>query len=199
MFLLSATASALTAAGAGGAVIGTHALYGGAVTAAQLAAGSAAAAGAAAGTGLSISSILQGTAGVTGLVAAISSGNAEAASLSAEAADAEREKGFEVVQNVERRRGLLAAASESIGEADVAYGASGLDLSFGSANEARRQVFREVDLAADSDTETTRMRLDRLGERARGFRRLAKQSRRLGLVSGLGRGLGVASSLQQQV
>lgn len=197
MFLLSATASALTSAGLGSAVVGTHALYGGAVTAAQMA-GAAATAGAAAGTGFSVSSILQGLTGVGGLVAAISAGNAEGARLDGEASDAVRERGFETVQNVERRRGLLAAASENLGEVDVAYGASGVDLSFGSANEARRKVFREVDLANTTDSATTEIRLGRLSERARNFRKLGKQARRMGILGGFSRAGDQFASLLEQ-
>jgi hypothetical protein len=138
------------------------------------AAGAAATAGAAS-TGLSISSILQGVASVGGLVASISAGNAEAENLRQQANDANREKPFEVVQNVDRKRNMLKAASEAVGDINTAYAASGTDLSFGSAVEARKAVFRETDLNQTTDNATTTMRLDRLTERARNFRRMAKR------------------------
>jgi hypothetical protein len=150
------------------------------------------------GTGLSLTSILQGVATVGGVVAAIASGNAESASLAAEARDAEAEKPLETLQSVERKRSLLQGAAEAAGDADVAHAASGVDLSFGSAREARRDIYRKVDLSLNSDSSTTGGRLDRLSERARNLFRMSRTARSAGWLSGLTRGAsGVVSILQQ--
>jgi hypothetical protein len=176
-----------------GAVSG---ILGGGGAAAGAGAGTAAAT---AGTGLSISSVLQGVATVGSVVASIAAGNAEAQSLRAQAVDAEQEKGLEVLQSSERKRGLLAEAQEAIGEIDVAYAGSGVDLSFGSAQQARKRVFREADVALNSDSATVANRLNRLGERASGYRRMAKQAKAMGWLSGLTRGISGFASLAEQV
>lgn len=148
----------------------------------------AAGTGAAASTGLSLSSILSGVATVGGIVASIAAGNAESENLKAQARDAEAEKGFEIVQSVDRKRSLLKAAQETVGEIDVAYAGSGVDLSFGSAAQARTETFREADLGLTTDSATTEMRLNRLTERAANYRAMAKRAKRLGLITGLSKG-----------
>jgi len=167
-------------------------------TTATAGAGAAASGTAALGTGLSISSILQGVATVGGIVATIAAGNAEAASLKAQAKDAEAEKPFETLQSIDRKRSLLAAAGEAAGELDVAYAGSGVDLSFGSARQQRRNVYREADLGLDTDSGTTALRIDRLTERARNFRKMAKRTKLASYLSAGVKGLQGFSSLQQQ-
>lgn len=180
MFLLSGAASLL---GGGGAAA---------------AGGAAAGATAAAGTGFSLSSVLQGLATVGGIVATISAGNAEASRLEMQANDAEAEKPFETLQGVDRKRSLLKAAAEALGEQDVAYAASGVDLSFGSAAQARKDAYREVDLGLETDSATTMGRLARLTERAANFRTMAKASRRMGMIRGLSQGFSGLASLADQ-
>ena len=153
----------------------------------------------AAETGLSLSTILQGVATVGGLVAAISSGNAEAANLRMQARDAEQEKTFETVQSVDRKRSLLAAAADAKGEANVAYAASGVDLSFGSAAKARQNVYREADLGLTTDSATTQMRLNRLTEQARNYRFAAKNAKLMGWLQGGSKALNSAASIWEQL
>jgi hypothetical protein len=142
-----------------------------------------------ASTGLSISSILQGVATVGGVVASIAAGNAEASNLKMQARDAEEEKTVEVLQSVDRKRSLLKSAQEAVGEIDAAYSASGVDLSFGSAAQAKKDVFRETDLSLNSESATTGSRLSRLTDRAQNYYRMAKGAKRMGLIGGLTRGL----------
>lgn len=151
-----------------------------------------------AATGLSISSILQGVATVGGVVASIASGNEQAASLEAQARDAQQEKGIETMQSVERKRGLLKQAQESVGQIDTAYAASGVDLSFGSAQEARTQVFRNADISLNSDSATTGSRLSRLSEREQNLFRMAAGARQSALFSGILGGLRGIASIRQQ-
>lgn len=156
-------------------------------------------AGAAATTGISISSILQGIATVGGVVASIAAGNAEGEKLQAEGQDALQEKGLETLQSVERKRGLLKAAQEAVGQSDTAYAASGVDLSFGSAQEARTNVFREADLSLNSESATTAGRLSRLDERAQNLFRMASGARRMGILGALTRGASGFASIADQV
>lgn len=176
MFLLSAASGLF---GAGGA----------AATAATAATGAAAAAG----PGLSLSSILSGVATVGGFVSSIMAGNAEADAARAAAIDAEREQSLENLQGINRRRSLKAAAAEALGEQDAAYAASGVDLSFGSAAEARRRALRETDMALTSDGGTQETRVARLQERAANYRRQAGRARMAGVISGI---TGVAGVLR---
>lgn len=162
-------------------------------------AGTAATAATTAATGLSISSILQGVATVGGVVASIAAGNDEAANLKMQGRDAEQEKTLEVLQSVDRKRSLLKGAQEAMGEVDVAYASSGVDLSFGSAAQAKKDVFRETDLSLNSESATTGSRLNRLTERAQNYYRMAKSARRLGVLNALTRGLQGFASLAQQV
>jgi hypothetical protein len=169
------------------------------VGAALGASGAAAATGAtAAGTGFSIASVLQGVATVGGLVAAISSGNQEAAALKMEANDAEQQKQDEVLLSVDRKRSLLKSASESVGQIDTTYAGSGVDLSFGTAAQVKSDVMHEADLALNSDSATTSGRLSRLSEKAVNLRSMAKSARIMGWISGLTRAAGQAASISQQ-
>lgn len=158
--------------------------------------GGAAAAGTAAATaapvaasGLSLSSILQGTATVLGVVSSFAAGNAEADMLEMQAEDAEREKPLENLQGIERRSSIKKAMVDALGAQDVAYAASGVDLSFGTARAARTDAYREADLALTSDAGTQQTRVARLDERARNYRSQAKQARRAGMLNGLVGGL----------
>lgn len=173
-------------------------LLGGSVASAA-ASGSLYGGAAAAGTGLSISSILAGVTTVGGLVASIMAGNQQADMLKEQAKDAEEEAKLETIDSVDRKRSLLAAAQEAVGEIDVAHAASGVDLSFGSANEARRRVFRETDLGLTSDSATTQSRINRLQMRAAGYRRMAKSAKLMSRLKAGTMGVQGLASIYDQV
>jgi len=153
------------------------------------AAGATGAGAAAAGSGISLATILQGTATVLGIVSAISAGNAEADALNAQAIDAEREQEIETLAGIERRGSVKAALAEAVGAQDVAYAASGVDLSFGTAAQARKEAYREADLALTSASTTEQTRQSRLMERAANYRSAAKRAKKAGLIQGLTGGL----------
>lgn len=164
-------------------------------------AGAGATAGAAAGaasSGLSLASFLQGTATVLGVVSAIGAGNAEADALNAQAADAEREQNLEVLQGIQRRASIKRAMADAVGAQDVAYAASGVDLSFGTAASARQDAYREADLALTMDTGTEQTRVGRLAERAANYRAGAKRARAAGLLNGLIGGAKGATSILER-
>ncbi len=168
-------------------------LFSGGAAAGTAAAGATATTTAA--SGFSLASILQGTATVLGVVSAIGAGNQDAAALEAQAVDAEREKPLETLQGIERRSSIKQAMADAVGAQDVAYAASGVDLSFGTAGAARKDAFREADLASTTATGTEQVRVSRLDERAASYRRAAKQARRAGLVSGLTGAIGSVGSM----
>lgn len=153
---------------------------------------------AAAGTGFSFASVLQGVATVSGLVASIAAGNADAAKYNLQAQDAESQKGFEIVQSADRKRSLLAAAQESVGKQDVAYAGSGVDLSFGSAAQSRTNAYREADLGLNTDTATTSLKLSRLDEQATNLRLRAKQASSMGFLNAIPSFLSGSASLARQ-
>lgn len=147
----------------------------------------------------SLATILQGTASVLGLVASISAGNADAAQAELAAADAEREQATETLSGIDRRRSLLAGLRDALGAQDVAYAASGVDLSFGTAAQARTDAFREADLGLTSDTGTEMTRGARLMERAANYRSAAKRAKIGGFINGFGGFLSNASQIAGRV
>lgn len=183
-----------------GGILGMTGATGAAATGAA-AAGTAAAAttAATATTGFSISSILQGLTTVGGIVASLASANAEAQKYEMMAQDAEAEKGFETVQSVDRKRSLLRSAQEAVSSSDVAYAASGVDLSFGTAKQARVNAYRDADLGLNTDTNTTSSRISRLGLRAENYRIMGKNAKMMGWLDAGMKGIGLFGSLSQQV
>ncbi|WP_295805938.1 hypothetical protein [uncultured Nitratireductor sp.] len=163
--------------------LGVAGLFGGGGGAA--ATGAATAAGSAVSTASTIGTILEGGATVLGLVSSIAAGSAQQEQMELAAIDAEREQPLEILQNIDRRTSLKAAAADAIGEMDTAYAASGVDLSFGSARQARQDVFRETDLGLTTDAGTTMSRLSRLQERASSYRQMGKRAMRAGVLGGL--------------
>ena len=151
------------------------------------AAGTAAAgtAATAAGSGISLASILQGTATVLGVVSAIGAGNAQADQAEASAIDAESEQGVETLQGISRRTSIRRQMADALGAQDVAYAASGVDLSFGTAKAARTDAYREADLGLSTATGTEMSRVSRLAERAANYRSAAKTARRMGFFNAL--------------
>lgn len=167
--------------------------------------GGGATAGAAAGaaaTGIStgglISTILQGTATVLGVASAFSAGAAEEDALKAQAIDAEREQSIQNLQGIERRSSIKAAMRDAQGAIDTAYASSGVDLSFGTAAQARREAYREADLMTTTSTGTELTNGARLMERAANYRNSAKRARRAGIVQGLTAGIGGAADIARR-
>lgn len=154
-------------------------IFGGGSAAAGATAGAATTAAAApAAAGFSLSTLLQGTATVLGMVQSINAGKADAEALSAAADDAAREIPLETLQGINRRATIKRQMMDSIGEQDVAYAASGVDLSFGTPSQARKEAFREADLGITSDVGTEQTRVARLQEREAEYRKRAAKAKR---------------------
>jgi hypothetical protein len=169
-------------------------MLGGGTAAAGTAAAGASAAGAAAG-GISAATILQGATGLLSMVASINAGNAEAEQLNLAADDAAREVPLETLQGINRRSSIKQAMMDQIGEQDVAYAASSTDLSFGTPAQARKEAFREADLALTSDVGTEQTRVARLQEREASYRKRAKQAKSAGRLNALVTGFDTFSSM----
>lgn len=176
---------------------GTAAAAGTATTGAALAGGAGlggAGVGAAA-SGITASSILQGASGLLGMFSAIAAGNAEGEALDLAAEDAAREKPLETLQGIARRTPIKAAMMEQIGQQDVAYAASGTDLSFGTPVEARKQAFRQADLGITTAVGTEQTRIARLDEREANYRKMAGRARAGGWLKAAFTGFDTAASM----
>lgn len=177
-------------------LLGLPSLLGGgaAATAATVAvpgiAGAATLVPAAASSGLSLGSLLSGAMTVMGVTTSVLGGLAEADKAEAAAIDAESEQALESLQGISRRSSIKAAMMDALGAQDVAYAASGVDLSFGTAGQARKDAFREADLALTTATGTEQTRISRLAERAKNYRSAAKMAAGLGVLNGLSKGIG---------
>lgn len=159
-------------------------IFGGGATAAGATAGAAATATAApAAAGFSLSSLLQGTATVLGMVQSINAGKADEEAANAAADDAAREIPLETLQGITRRTALKKEMMDSVGQQDVAYAASGVDLSFGTPSRARSEAFRQADLGLTSDVGTEQTRIGRLQEREAEYRKRARRARQSGLFN----------------
>ncbi|NSZ06416.1 hypothetical protein G6M14_08590 [Agrobacterium tumefaciens] len=175
---------------------------GGASTAAAGAAGSgatttAAAAAPAVSGGLSLTKLLSGTATVLGMVQSINAGNADAEAANLAAADAAREVPLETLKGITRRTAIKQQMMDSIGQQDVAYAASGVDLSFGTPSQARTEAFRQADLGITSDVGTEQTQVGRLQEREANYRKRAKRARTSGYVDALSSGFTGFSNLSK--
>ena len=142
-----------------------------------------------------LKTLLQGGATALGAINAINAGNAQAEQLELAAQDAQREIPLETLQGITRRSSIKAQMMESVGQMDVANAASGVDLSFGTPGQARKDAFRQADLGLASDVGTEQTRVARLEERSADYRRRAKKARSSGLFDALSIGISGASSI----
>ena len=142
-----------------------------------------------AGSGFSLATLLEGGATLLGAFSAISAGEAQADQMELAARDAEAEIPLETLQGISRRTSIKKELVDAIGSQDVAFAASGVDLSFGTPGQAKKEAFREADRALASDSGTQELRSSRLSERARNFRRMGRTARSRGYASALFGGL----------
>lgn len=177
---------------------GAAAAGAGAATGAFAGAAASGAATGAAASGFSLASILQGTATVLGVVSAIGAGNAQATQNELAASDAEGDQKLETLQGISRRTSIRKQMAEALGAEDVAYAGSGVDLSFGTAQAARKDAYREADLGLETSNGTEVTNISRLAERAASYRAAAKTSRRMGIFNALSGGIDNLLSFNQR-
>lgn len=165
----------------------------GSVGAAAGAAGGTAAA--AAGGASTAFSILQGGATALSVLMGIGAASEEATGLELAAGDAVSEAADEGVLGLERRNSLRRDMLQAVGERDVAYAASGVDVSFGTPVEARAKATRDAERALSIDYQTEQSRFARLIQRAELLRIRARQVRRTGLLGSMTKGLSGAADI----
>jgi hypothetical protein len=169
-------------AGAGG----TAAVAGTAAT------GTAAAAGISAS---SIASILSGASTAFSVLHGIGASQEEATGYELAARDAVSEQADEHLLGLQRRNALKKDFIQAVGERDIAYAASGVDVSFGTPSVAREEAQRDFARASTIDLSTEQSRVARLQERAELLRLKANSTRRGGLLEAITTGLGGASDI----
>lgn len=186
------------------AVLGAFGIGGGAAAASTAAtAGTAAAAGgaatAAATSGMTLNSILQGVATVFSVGNTLAAGNAQGDSYDMAAEDAARQAPLETLQGIAARTSIKAQMAQAVGEMDTANAAGGVDLSFGSPVEARRQAFREGDKAITTEVATEQSRKNRLLEREAYYRKMGKKARRAAGFDALGQVFDTGMAIKNRV
>lgn len=162
----STTATAATAAGT--AATATGAAAAGATTAA------------AAGSAFSLSSLLQGTATILSMVSTSQAAEMDAQNQEMAAQDAQRQKPLEMLNGIQRRASIKREAADALGQMDIANAAGSTDLSFGTPTQARKDAFREQDLALSGENANTSTSLSRLTEQEVNYRKKASQIRKAG-------------------
>lgn len=159
----------------------------------NLLAGTAAAPAAAAGS--SLWGGLQAASGLVGLMGSVRAGQAQAEGLRNQAADARLDARLEQVDSVRRQTSLRRQLTAALGERDVAYAASGVDLSFGTPATARRQVILEGQNAIMEDQLTSDARQARSRQKAFALEASADDAEAAGWIKGVGLGLGTAADI----
>lgn len=140
-------------------------------------------------------SILQGGTSLLGAMGALRAGQEAAAAYEAEADQAETDKAQAAVDGRVSRDGLRRDLAKQLGEQDVAYAASGTDLSFGTAVTARDQATRDAAGAISTDLGNEDMKKRRLQQRADALRRQAADARSAGGIKAFGTLFGNAASI----
>lgn len=155
------------------------------------AAGGAAAAGTAgAAAGLFGSSgalsILEGVTGVFGALSAIGRGQAQSTAYKMQAQQAEFDAGQEQVAGVQRESKLKRELLKTLGQNDVAFAASGIDIGTGIAADARQNAEQRAsdEISIDRDTVDARIAMQRA--KALGYLNLASDASSAGLFDALG-------------
>lgn len=149
----------------------------------------------AAGSGLTLAKLLGGTLTVLGAVQSINAGNAKAEEYSLAAQDAARQVPLETLKGINRRSAIKQEMMDSVGEMDVSAAASGVDLTFGTPTQARKEAFRQADLGNSQAVGDEQTQVARLNEREANYRKMAKRARQSGMFDALTTVIGGASKL----
>lgn len=156
------------------------------------------AAATAATTGSTLMSILQGTATALSVVGGLRSAQMQADAREAQAADAKLEASMEGTRGIERRNAIKQRMVEDLGARDVAYAASGVDLSFGTPATARNQAVSDANAALSTDAETENIRRNRLLSRAAQYQMMADDARGSGTLKAITGGISMLADVTRR-
>lgn len=139
--------------------------------------------------------VLQGGAGLVSAMAAMREGQAKAGQLELQAVDAEGKAGQAEVDGLRKQNSLRRALLQQMGDHDVAYAASGVDTSFGTAATARREAQSDAASALVQENSNTSAQKMALNRQAIAYRRAAKDSRRAGRMAAIGGLIGTGTDI----
>lgn len=128
--------------------------------------------------------ILQGGAGLVGALASVRSGNAQAEAYRQAATEAEQERTTAATDATNSQNSLRKSLISSLGERDVAYAASGVDLSFGTPVQARQQAETDTSNALTQSQDDLVAKQQRLTARAAAYRAQASEASTSGWLKG---------------
>ena len=169
----------------GGAAAAAPAAATTAATAATTAATVATPVAAAAAPTFSISQLLGGATTILSAAASIAAGNQQAEMYEQQARETEMQKPLELIEGLQRRNEIKKATAAAVAEQDVAYAASGADLSFGTPTVARSNAFREGDYALNTNSAVTGNTIDQLEVKRKNYLQLAGRARQMGIFEGI--------------
>lgn len=167
-------------------------------TAAPAAATTAAATSTVASAGSTLWSILQGTATALSVVGGLRSAQAQADAREAQAADAKLEASMEGTRGAERRTAIKQRLVEDLGARDVAYAASGVDLSFGTPAKAREGAISDANAALSTDADTEQIRRNRLLTRGAMYSAMADDARASGTLKAVAGGISMLADVSRR-
>lgn len=142
-----------------------------------------------------LGSILSGGATLIGAMAAKRQGAIQSQSYEIQAQEVEAEIPNEQIAGETRRASIRDKLLETIAERNVAYAASGLDLSFGTPAVAQRQALQDAEDALTTDKATEDFNVRKLQKRAALYRMQGADARRGGLAKAAGLVLDGAADL----
>ena len=140
-------------------------------------------------------SLLQGGAGLVGAMSAMRAGRATAAAYRSQAADTRLEVNQEAIDATDRQTSLRKQLVAALGERQTAYAASGVDLTFGTPQQAQREAIVTANDVISRDQSTSDIRRSRLRARADTLDAMASDAEDAGAIKGLGIGLSTAGAL----
>lgn len=148
--------------------------------------------------GSSLWSILQGTATALSVVGGLRAAQMQGDARDAQAADAAQEAAMEGTRGIERRTAIKQRLIQDLGARDVAYAASGVDLSFGTPATARQEAVADANAALSTDTETENIRRNRLLSRSAQFRMMADDARGAGTLKAITGGISMLADVSRR-
>lgn len=140
-------------------------------------------------------SVLQGTATALSVLGGLRAAQAQSDALEAQSADAKVEAQIEGTRGLERRTALRERMAQDMGARDVAYAASGVDLSFGTPATARQQAVADANSAVSTDVETENIRRNRLLTRSAMYRSMAEDTRAAGTLKAVTGGISMLADV----
>jgi hypothetical protein len=122
------------------------------------------------------STLLQGTQSLMGAMSSIRAGDAKAKALEEQARQAEFEAGQEAIKGVERRVSLKQQLYKNLGEQSVSYASGGVDLSFGTPQQAQNAAIDDANRALTLDGGNEEIKRSGLKTRAAAYRSAASET-----------------------